>query len=84
MCARIILSRTFERDMGGFDHREIPCKLIDTPKWGPLAYAMNNVVVFTGFEKMKVVIEAHDEVELTEGELSDARKILARINKAYS
>ncbi len=75
---RIILDRAFERQIGGFDHRTIECEIMDT-KFGPIAYARKGVWLSNAAANSHCVIEAGTEVEMTDGEILDAQKILDRV-----
>ncbi len=79
MNPRIILDRTFERDLGGFDYKSIVCEIMDT-KWGPIAFTMHGVCLSNGVE-FRWVHEMGDEITMTDSEILDAQKILDRIKK---
>lgn len=70
---RIILDRTFECGLDGFDYKSIVCEIMDT-KYGPIAFTMHDVRL-----QHKCAYSIGEEVEMTEGEISDAQKILDRI-----
>jgi hypothetical protein len=71
---KIILDRSFEQELGGFEHKAIECEIMDS-RFGPIAYTRYTIWL----SPYKRAYRAGDEVEMTEGEIADAQTILDRV-----